>query len=243
VPDAPGTKQPAPGPSAAELDQLVDRTERIVLAATPVPGSPPSFAAVALGSYPAGLIGCRLSGSREWRKLGVGSAQYWQSKAAGLQVAVPGRRVLLAASGGIEGLLERYRAPVALPMPDEVRQDMESRDLVLFLPELPGSALPPGAGQVPIREVWVIGAKGPDGWSVTGTANTASEKDAKLVALVLRFALVAWMRGQSIQGLAEKLRPVTIVPEASQVRLAGLSLSEEELGQVLLGLVAGQQAK
>ena len=84
---------------------------------------------------------------------------------------------------------------------------------------------------------------GPGGWSGTGTANTASERDAKLVALALRFAFVAWMRGQSIQGLADKLRAVTILPEASQVRLEGLSLSDEELGQVLLGLVAGQRAE
>ena len=71
-------------------ERILDAAEQ--LAAEGV--SARAFAAVALGSYPAGLIGCRLSGSREWRKLGAGSAQYWQSKEAGLQVAVPGRGVL-----------------------------------------------------------------------------------------------------------------------------------------------------
>jgi hypothetical protein len=232
------------GPGAAELDQLLDRTERIVLSARLAAQRDPSFAAVALGSYPAGLMGCRLSGSRDWKKTRGPVGTYWQWKKTGLQVAVPGSSVLLAASTGIEALLERYRSPSPLPVPDDAALDMERRDLALFLPVLPmGIASGPGSASnagsaVPIREVWLVGSKGPEAWSVSGTANTASERDARLVALAMRFALVAWMRGQGFPSVAEKLRTVTVAPEGSQVRLAGLSFSEEELGQVLLSLLA-----
>jgi hypothetical protein len=226
------------GPGAAELDQLLDRTERVVLSARLAAQQDPSFAAVALGSYPAGLMGCRLSGSRDWKKTKTPAGTYWQWKKTGLQVALPGSSVLLVASTGIEPLLERYRSPSQLPVPEEAALDMERRDLVLFLPVLPTGSAPGAGSAVPIREVWLVGSKGPEAWSVSGTANTASERDARLVAVAMRFALVAWMRGQGFPGVAEKLRTVTVAPEGSQVRLAGLSFSEEELGQVLLSLLA-----
>ncbi len=230
------------GSGAAELGQLVDRTERVVLAASLAAQQEPSFAAVAVGSYPAGLMGCRLSGSREWSRTKSPAGTYWQWRKTGLQVAVPGRSVLLAASGGIEPLLERLRSPSLLPLPEQAALDMEQKDLVLFLPRLPGGFMPGAGSQVPIREVWVVGSKGPEAWSVSGTANTGSENDSKLVALVLRFALVAWMRGQNYPDLAQRLKPVTVAPEGNQVRLTGLSLSEQELAQVILSLVAVPRA-
>ena len=76
-------------------------------------------------------------------------------------------------------------------------------------------------------------------WLVRGTANTGSEGNAKLVALVLRFALVAWMRGQKLSDLGERLKSVTVMPEGSQVKLAGLALTDEEIGPIFLSLVAG----
>ena len=102
-----------------------------------------------------------------------------------------------------------------------------------------GSTGTRSAALVPIREVWIVAAKGQGTWLVRGTANTASEKDAKLVALVLRFALVAWMRGQKLPDLGERLGPVTVMPEGSQVKLAGLTLTDEEIGPIFLSLVAG----
>jgi hypothetical protein len=154
-------------------------------------------------------------------------------------VAVPGRTVLLAANGGMERLLSRSSAPGMLRVPEEVALDMQRTDLVLYLPDLPG-----GVGQgsstvrVPIQEVWLDAAKGEGSYEITGTANTGSERDAKLVALVLRVALVAWMRGQDLPNVVERLKPVTIEARGPQVKMSGLSFSEEEIGPLFLSLVA-----
>lgn len=235
------------GPDTAEVAQLVDKTRRVVLAVRLVPGQKTGFAAAAIGSYPTGLIGCRLSGNRDWKRVkGTGSG-YWQSGRTGVQIAVPGRSVLLAANGEIETLLARYGSPVGLPparqwrafpLPADASLDMERADLVLYLPELPGSMTQGSAARVPIQEVWLDAAKGDGTYSITGTANTGSEKEAKLVALVLKLALVAWMRGQNLANPADRLRPVVIEADGAQVRLSGLAFSEQEIGPLFLSLLA-----
>jgi hypothetical protein len=139
----------------------------------------------------------------------------------------------------MEGLLSRSAAPGLLRVPEEVALDMQRADLVLYLPELPGGLAPGSASaSVPIREVWLDAEKREGRYEVTGTANTGSEREAKLVALVTRLALVAWMRGQEVPNAVERLKPVTIEPDGPQVKMAGLAFSEEEIGPLFLSLVA-----
>ncbi len=233
------------GPDTADVVQLVDRTDRVVLGVRLVPHEQPRFTAVAIGKYPASLIGCRLSGNREWKRITTPAGMYWQSSKTGIQLAVPGRTALLAANGELETLLPRYGSPVALRIPPEVSLDMEHADLVLYLPELPGGIAQGGTAHVPIQEVWLDAAKGEAGYGVTGTANTGSEKEAKLVALVLRLALVAWMRGEGLPNTAERLKPVTISADGTQVKMSGLAFTEEEIATLFLSLLRGpaQQAE
>jgi hypothetical protein len=227
------------GPDAADVGQLVDMTQRVVLAVTLVPGGKPGFAAAAIGSYPSGIIGCRLSGNRDWKSTKGAAGRFWKSSRTGLEVAIPGRSVLLAANGGIETLLSRSAAPGVLRVPEEVALDMQRTDLVLYLPQLPGG-LAQGSStvRVPIQEVWLDAERRGGKYEVTGTANTGSEREAKLVALVMRLALVAWMRGQNVPNAVERLKPVTIEARGPQVKMSGLSFSEEEIGPLFLSLVA-----
>jgi len=226
------------GPDTTEVGQLVDMTRRVVLAVRLVPTQKPAFAAVAIGSYPSGIMGCRLSGNRDWKRTRSPAGGYWQSSRTGVQIAIPNRSTLLAANGGIETLLARHGSPVGLRLPAEVSLDMERTDLVLYLPELPGGIAPSGTARVPIQEVWLDAAKGDGTYAITGTANTGSEREAKLVTLVLKLGLVAWMRAEKLPNAADRLRPVTIEADGTQVKLSGLSFSEQEIGPLVLSLFA-----
>ena len=137
--------------------------------------------------------------------------------------------------------LARFGAPVAPPLPAEVAEDMERADLVLYLPELPGG-LPGAAGgaALPIREVWLDARRTADRYDVAGTCNTATERDARSLVLLLRLALVAWLRTQNLTDAAERLKAVTVAAEGAQVKLAGLSFTKDELVPLLLSVVGSK---
>ena len=102
---------------------------------------------------------------------------------------------------------------------------MEHADLVvLYLPELPGGIGERGDPRrcPPIQEVWLSAAKA---HRVRGHGHRehGSEREAKLVALVLRLALVAWMRTQNLPNAAERLKAVSISADGTQVKLSGLA--------------------
>jgi hypothetical protein len=160
---------------------------------------------------------------------------------------VPGAYAVLVSTGSIEALLARFAAPIAPAMPPEAAEGMDSADLCLYLPELPGG-LPTGAGgaagaagsaALPIREVWLEARRTADRYEVEGTCNTASERDARSLVLLVRLALVAWMRSQELADVSGRLRNVTVAADGLQVKLAGLSFGKDEIAPVLLALAAG----
>ena len=127
------------GPDFQDVGSLMDRTERLVAAVTLTKGTPARFDVAALGSYPSGIIGMRLSGNKEWKEAATPSGKYWQWSKAGLQMGIPNNGILLASNGGIEHLLSRWAAPIALSIPADAAQDMLKADFVLYMPELPGN--------------------------------------------------------------------------------------------------------
>jgi len=54
------------GPGLQDVNTLLGMTKRLVCSVTLVKGTPARFSVVALGGYPGGLIGLRLSGNKEW---------------------------------------------------------------------------------------------------------------------------------------------------------------------------------
>jgi hypothetical protein len=230
------------GPGFQDVGSLVDMTKRLVCSVTVAKGSPARFSVVGLGNYPSGLIGLRLSGNKDWKWRKGASGPYWEWSKAGIQMTIPNNGILLAANGAVDALLARWGAPVPLTVPPDVAGDMETTDLVLYLPELPGglaqSAEASGM-RIPIKEIWVDAARGQGGYALTGTANTGSEKEAKLLALVLRLGLVAWLRSENVPNVADRLKTVTVTAGGVQVKLAGLQFSEDEIIPLFLSLVKG----
>jgi hypothetical protein len=131
--------------------------------------------------------------------------------------------------------------PLAPAMPPEVAEDMESADLLLYLPSLPsglGGAAGTGAlaATMPIREVWLAARRDGDRYLVSGVCNTASERDARSVVLLVKLALVQWLRSQNLPDAGERLKAVTVAADGQQVKLAGLAFGKDELVPVLLGM-------
>ncbi len=230
------------GPDFQDVSSLMDRTNRLVGAVTLNPGSPARFDVVALGGYPSGIISFRLKGSKEWKETPTPHGRYWQWSKAGLQMGIPNDGILLASNGGIEGLLSRWGAPVALTIPPDAAQDMKSSDFVLYMPELPGNLTESAAQKgmsLPIQEVWMNAVKVKGGYDLSGTVNTSSEQKAKVVALAVRLGLVAWMRSQEVKEAAERLKTVTVSAAGLQVKLAGLRVTDEEIVPLFLSFVKG----
>jgi hypothetical protein len=229
-------------PNVQEVEPLLARTDRLYASVEMAEGSASRVSLVALGSYPAGLIRSRLCGSRSWKTVKSPAGKYYESVKNGLQVGVPGGYVVLVSTGSVETLLARLDAPIAPAMPPDAAEGMERADLSLYLPELPGS-LPGSSGgaQLPIREVWLEARRAGDRYEVTGTCNTASERDARSLVLLLKLGLVAWMRTQGLADVSGRLKNVTVVAEGTQVKLAGLSFAKDEIVPVLLALAGGSR--
>jgi hypothetical protein len=228
------------GPGAQDIGTLIDRTDRMVTSVTLTPGAPARFAVVALGNYPAGIVGMRLAGSKDWTKKTGASGSWWEWRRAGLQLSIPNNGILLAANGGVEALLGRWTDPVSLRLPPDVSVDMEHSDLVLYMPELPGGLSQRAAENdvhIPLQEVWVTAVRTQGGYTLGGTANTSSEKEAKLLTLVFRLGIVAWMRTDNIPNAAERLRSITVSPSGSQVKFGGMAITEQEIVPLFLSLL------
>jgi hypothetical protein len=230
------------GADFQDVGSLMDRTDRLVAAVTLAKGAPTRFNVAALGSYPSGIIGMRLRGNKEWTETTTPSGKYWQWSKAGIQMGIPNDGILLASNGGIERLLAQWASPVALTIPPDAAKDMLKADFVLYMPELPGNLTESAAQKglsLPIQEVWLNATKGKDGYELSGTVNTTTEREAKVIALALRFGLVAWLRSQSLPDAADRLAPVTVQPLGTQVKLAGLHVTNDEIIPLFLSFVKG----
>jgi hypothetical protein len=229
-------------PDVREMGPLLERMSRLYAAVALAEGSPPRLSAIALGTFPAGLIRSKLCGSKAWDTVKSPSGKYYTNAKSGLQVSVPGPYAVLVSAGSMDGLLSRFAMPLAPALPPEVAEDMESADLVIFLPSLPGglggaaSGSGAAAANVPIREVWLEARRDGDRYLVSGACNTASERDARSVVLLIKLGLVQWLRSQNLPDVGERLKTVTVAADGQQVKLAGLAFGKDELMPVLLGI-------
>jgi hypothetical protein len=232
-------------PDVREMGPLLERMSRLYAAVALAEGAPPRLSAVALGSFPAGLIRSKLCGSRAWDTVKSPSGKYYTNVKSGLQVSVPGPYAVLITAGSMEALLDRFAMPLAPAMPPEVAEDMESADLLLYLPSLPGglgsaaggtTAAAGATANVPIREVWLEARRDGDRYLVSGACNTASERDARSDVLLIKLGLVQWLRSQNLPDVSERLKTVTVAADGQQVKLAGLVFGKDELVPLLLGL-------
>ncbi len=230
------------GPVLQDVNALLDRTKRLVCSVTLAKGTPARFAVVALGGYPGGIIGMRLSGNKAWTQKKGPSGSYWEWTKPGIQMSIPNNGILLASNGDIDSLLAHWAAPLPLGLPPEVASDMERTDLVLYMPELPGGMQQSAAQHgvhIPVNDVWLNAVKVKDGYVISGTANTNSGQEAELLTLIVRLGLVGWMRSQNLPDAGERLKTISVSASGSQVKLVGLRFSDDEIFPFFMSLLKG----
>jgi hypothetical protein len=230
------------GPGVQDVNTLLGMTKRLVCSVTLARGTPARFSVVALGGYPGGLIGMRLSGNKEWTQKKGPSGPHWEWTKPGIQMSIPNNGILLASNGDIDSLLSHWAAPLSLSLPPEVASDMERTDLVLYMPELPGGLTQSAAQNgvhIPLNEVWLNAVKVKGGYLISGTANTSSEQEAELLALVVKLGLVGWMRSENLPDTAARLKTVSVAPSGSQVKLVGLRFADDEMFPFFISLLKG----
>lgn len=226
------------GPAYGDISTLLDMTTRLYCSLTLVPDNPSRFSAAAVGSFPSTLMGWRLGGTG-WKKESGPAGTWYANQKAGLEISAPAKSVVLVSNGDIEEMLPRLRGSGTLDVPPDVVTDMETADLLIYMPELPGGIAEKTSGgiSIPIREVWLDARRTPTGYQVGGTINLGTEKEAKLLVMVMKLALVGWMRSQSIADAAERLQAVTLTPDGARVVVSGLTFTDDEVIPVFLSLM------
>ncbi|HOX47640.1 MAG TPA: hypothetical protein P5165_11300 [Spirochaetia bacterium] len=120
-----------PEEEARAIAPLIARSRELGLALTPPgePGERPGLEGLLVGDYPFRSASFALSGDGAWKREGPGYA----NAAAGVRVALPGPTVVLAASGPIEPLVARLKAPGPEPIPARLAP-LAGREVVLYAP-------------------------------------------------------------------------------------------------------------
>jgi len=229
------------GPAYNDVSTLLGMTKRLYLAVTLTPNQPSRLSAVAVGSYPAGLLSMRLGSSKDWTKKESASGTWFELAKGGLQLCVASGSAVVISTAEMQDILPRLREAEELGVPSDVAADMERSDLVMYLPELPGGVSQGSASSVhiPIQDVWLDAHKTATGYEVGGTVNLSTEKEAKLLTIVGKLVLVAWLRSQNIPNVADRLDAISVTPQGNQVILTGLSFTQDEVVPVFMSLITG----
>ena len=241
------------GPAYNDVVTLSDMTKRLFMSVTTSKEGPAQFAAVALGGYPATLIGWSLAGNKEWKQVAAPDGKYFAWNKANLQLSIPNGAVLLAANGQMPALLSRYKTPPQLSLPPDVISDMEKADIVIYMPQLPGGIGEPGVDQpaaddsadhprLAIKDVWVDAVKTAGGYRMGGTMNTDTDQQARVHSLLVRVGIIAWMKSNNVPNTAERLKSITVTPQGNSVRADGIAVKDDELMPLILTLLNGPAA-
>jgi hypothetical protein len=81
-----------------------------------------------------------------------------------------------------------------------------------------------------------------EGYLLGATMNTSTEKEARVLSLVLRIGIVVWMKSNSVPRAAERLRAISVTPEGTSVRVKGVAVSDNEIMPLIITLLSGAPA-
>jgi len=72
--------------------------------------------------------------------------------------------------------------------------------------------------------------------------NTATEEQSRVLSLVLRIGIVAWMKSNNVPNAAERLRAITVNPDGTTVRVKGIAVTDQEIIPLFLAILNGPAA-
>ena len=81
-----------------------------------------------------------------------------------------------------------------------------------------------------------------DGYELSATMNTDTEKQAQVLSLILRIGIVTWMKSNNVSNAAQRLKTISVAPDGTSVRLKGVAVSDAEIMPLILTLLNGPPA-
>ncbi len=234
-------------PDGALPPHALDRVKRLLLGVAKGPSGEIRYALVLLGSFPPGLVDFRLSLDPDWSRAEGG---YWQNRHSGLQVALPGRSVMLVSNGGIPGLLARARGTErGLVLSPATRERFEASDIALYVAH-PGRLAGAPPGTFPVSSLMVsLTRSGLGAYGAEASIATSSDRTARAYAVILRLLSAESVRGAS--ALLSTLGPAgdllaslplsgaRVEVEGSGILVSGVEMTEESIDGLIAKIGGG----
>jgi len=214
--------------------KLLDHTDRVYGGITLTGGGDAAFSLVGVGDYSSVRLRIPLCLSREWRRV---EKSYWVQKEKSLQIALPEKKLFLAANGSMRELLARYDQRFVYPLPAGVGGRMAAAELLLFFPALPAAAQ--GLEVLPVEAAWLEAARDGEDLQVTivmalqDPGALAEDADRRRVEALFRLALAIWLRRENRADLAGRLGDLEVRAADGLLRLEGIRLSRQEIEGLL----------
>ena len=145
-----------------------------------------------------------------------------------LEIAIPDRSTVFLASADLRPVLARYAiaAPAGPALPERALEQLASADLFVFLPRTRSA---PAIAALPVGRIWLSGATEDGDLMVGAWFEITEPTGARLIALAIRTALLRFLREAGVSDLSDRLRAVSVETGTDGVRVAGLSLTFEEV--------------
>ena len=229
------------GDKSADTTELVKRTDRVYGAVRLTAQGEMELHAAIVGDFPATLLSLGLGSSEQWQRESQ-PREHWISNSGNLQIYLPQNSVVLLSTTDILPMIRNFDTlPAGPSLPDVVVQDMDSSELVAFLPDFSERSFAASMGlKLPIREILVTARQGETDYSVGGVFGLESESGAKKFNSALRVMLVYLLRKGAIEGFSKKLKNLDLVQRGSNIKVTGLSLTPSDISGILVSLLAGE---
>lgn len=237
-------------------EQFLQYTSRIYLALDdlPEPGAPGMAPAlIALGDFPRTALDIALWWDKAWESGESAETPFalWINRESGLCLANPDGKVLFAAYNRpvLEQMLEDYHAggnpseEPGNPSEEPGNRMMEESAAVVAFPALDGDlrrTLMPSLDRVPVESLVIGLERYESGYRGTMVFRMDSERNASILATLLRFALLA-AKDQEGERLFPEPQFIELTTAERYVTAAGLPLPEEYLLSVAAGFFAGNK--
>ncbi len=215
-----------------EIEKIMSKTHHLYAGVFLSPYMPASISIIAVGRYSKFFVNLPLSLSKEWYRV-KSSESYWQHTQDSLQVAYPEKSIILISYDSIERMLKRLKNPRSYPFPGDIITELEKADILIFFPSLPTLMDSSQLKKLPIQRVWIIANRAEQNYEVITVFDLRDVEESRILEVLFRLIIIAWMRKADMDNLVERLRGMEITMAEQRVRISGLQFSNDELVEVL----------
>ncbi len=239
------------GLSSSIPSSVLIRTNRMYASAQYDSGKKSTFALVGEGEYPTGLIGWRLSWSRDWKRSDK-PIRWWQDRKTGTQIALPTKNLVMVSNGQLPAMLRNLGSGRVATLNPTIRQALETSDLAIYFPNVTDNlpVLGMEANRFPVQTFYFsINADGggaPDSASTPSTGyhgyavfKMKSERDARLFSVVFKLLIASSEHGSAIKGFPIPLKGAQLSVDGDTIRLDGITVGEADLSELVSKVIGG----